>query len=41
VSFCCVEAVEYLTDLKILDDELKIEETFWDKIYDNEVNNKY
>ena len=34
-------SVEYLTDLKILDDELKIEETFWDKIYDNEVNNKY
>jgi hypothetical protein len=32
--------IEYLNKMKILDEELKVEETFWDKIYENEVNNK-
>ena len=33
-------SIEYLNNMKILDEELKVEETFWDKIYENEVNNK-
>ena len=33
-------SIESLNEMKILDEELKIEETFWDKIYENEVNNK-
>lgn len=33
-------SIEYLKNLKIVDEELKIEETFWDKIFENEVNNK-
>jgi len=33
-------SIETLNQMKIIDEELKIEEVFWDKIYENEVNNK-
>ncbi len=29
-------SLEYLNNMQIIDEELKIEETFWDKIYDDE-----